>query len=345
MENGNWRGSAMGARLVALGALLALLGGAAAPAQAQTWVPVRSGLGWASGANGGNGGMADLQTMRGRLLDMRTYFTGIATWSGLIWSVPGVKNHLVDGARVAVAIGMLPETHRGQHMACWQGRFANEIRAVGTALINAGASNAIIRLGWEANRVNGYPWAVTGDASAYKGCFRKWIKILRTLPGQRFVFDWTMQDKSTYPIDQMYPGDEWVDIIGVNVYDRCSPVRTDDQWNAWYNLKDKDGRNPRGLGTWLAFARQHGKKLSIPEWGIGGPSPVKNCTEPGIDNPFWMRKMFEFFRTNAANIAYEAYFNGHGDGRTTAAAGSHKLAPTYHNPLSAAVYKELWGLP
>lgn len=339
------KGLARAWRLAAGGTLLACLVGGVTAARAQTWVPIRSGLAWASGANGGNGGMVELQAMRGRLLDLRTYFTGYATWSGMIASASGVKNHLTDGARVAVAIGMLPETHRGQHMACWQGRFANEIRAVGTALIKAGAPNAIIRLGWEANRVNGYPWAVTNDASAWKGCFRKWIKILRTLPGQAFVFDWTMQDKSTYPIDQLYPGDAWVDIIGVNVYDRCPPARTEAEWATWYNAKAKDGRNPRGLGTWLDFARQRGKKLSVPEWGIGGPSPVRNCTEPGIDNPFWMRKMFDFFRANAAHIAYEAYFNGHGDGRTTAVDGSHKLAPTYHNPLSAAVYKELWGLP
>ena len=106
-----------------------------------------------------------------------------------------------------------------------------------------------------------------------------------------------------------------------------------------------------------AFARQHGKKLSIPEWGIGGPSIVRNCSEPGIDNPFFMRKMFAFFRANAGSIAYEAYFNGHGGATDTN--GTHKLfspspnypstdAPGYldyvqrYNPLSAEAYRRFW---
>ena len=315
----------------------------ATEAPAQQWVPIRSGLPWASGANGGYGGVSELEAMRNRPRDLRTYFPGTNTRGGKISSASGVRNHVGLGAMVAVAVAMLPEDSRGQHLACWQGKFAAHIRAYGTALINAGAAQAVIRLGWEANRLNGYPWAVTGDGSAYKGCFRTWVRILRALPGQRFVFDWTMQDKSEYPIDQMYPGDAYVDIIGVNLYDRCPPNRTEAEWTAWYNARHKDGRNPRGLGSWLEFARLHGKKLSLPEWGIGGPTSVRACSETGIDNPFWMRKMFEFFRQNAASIAYEAYFNGHPG--TDASLGSHKLAPTNYNPRSAAVYKELWGRP
>jgi hypothetical protein len=279
------------------------------------------------------------------MLDFRTVFIQRNTWSGMLVSVPGVMWHQGDGAAIVVAVGMLPESHRGQHAACARGDFDAHIRTFGQSVVNYGAPKAILRLGWEANRLNGFPWAVTGDGSDYKACFRRWVSVLRTVPGQRFVIDWNMQDKSIFPLDQMYPGDDVVQIIGINPYDRCPPLRTEAQWNAWYNSKHKDGRNPRGIGTWLAFARQHGKKFSVPEWGIGGPLvPISKCGgESGIDNPFFIRKMFAFFQANAKDIAYEGYFNGHG--AETASRGSHKLAPTIYNPLSAAAYRELWGLP
>jgi hypothetical protein len=167
--------------------------------------------------------------------------------------------------------------------------------------------------------------------------------VLRTVPGQRFVIDWNMQDKSIFPPDRMYPGDDVVDIIGIDVYDRCPPLHDERRWSGWLNAKHNDGRNPRGPGAWLAFARQHGKKLSIPEWGIGGPSRVRFCVEPGFDNAMFVRRWFGFLRENAASIAYEGYFNAHGFSDDSL--GSHKLAPARYNPRSAAVYRQLWGLP
>lgn len=323
---------------------LAVLGGLAlvpVGAAAQQWVPIRSGMPWPSGANGCCGGMSDLEALRGRKLDFRTTFLRYDTWNGMVATAPNVKNLVADGAAAVAAFGLMPATHRGQHLECRQGRFDSYIRAIGTAFVNNGAPRAILRLGWEANRLNGFPWAVTGDGSEYKRCFRRWVSILRAVPGQRFVIDWNMQDKSVFPLDQMYPGNDVVDIIGINVYDRCKPTRTQAQYNSWMNARHKDGRNPRGPKSWLEFARTRGKKLSIPEWGIGGPSVVKACAEPGFDNPLFVRNWHAFLKANAAMIAYEGYFNAHG--HKDDSLGSHKLAPTRYNPLSAAAYRELWG--
>ncbi len=72
-----------------------------------------------------------------------------------------------------------------------------------------------------------------------------------------------------------------------------------------------------------------------------GRRRAKACSEPGFDNPFFVRKMHEFLQANAGIIAYEAYFNGNGGG--TPAQGTHRVAPTRYNPRSAAVYWQLWG--
>ena len=318
------------------------------PAHAQQKVAIRSGLPWASGAGGYSGGMEELEAMRGRPLDVRVLFLPIDRWSNMIAGAKHAGTHARTGARISIGIGMLPEESRGQHMACWQQRFAHHIRAIGAGLINNGAPDAIIRLGWEANRPNGYPWAVVkGKEREYIGCFRKWVNQLRSLAGQRFVIDWNMQDKSGFPASAIYPGGAWVDLIGINVYDRCPPIRDDAAWTQWIYRKHGDGWNPRGPATWLEFATTRGKKLSIPEWGIGGAQTVKYCSEPGFDNAWWVRKWHGWLSANAGHIAYAAYSNFHGDGQSNGIAptkgGSHRLAPSTWNPQSSAVYRELWG--
>jgi hypothetical protein len=330
-----------------------LIAGLAAPAAgfasrtaaAQVSLPTnaRSGLLWPSGANGA---ASELEAYRNRPLDVRVLFFASDSWNNMVDSAYAVSNHTATGARLELAIGLLPETHRGQHAACAAGDFDASIRQLGQRVVAEGAPNAVLRLGWEANRRNGYPWAaVDGRFADYIGCWRRWVSVLRALPGQTFVFAWVMQDKSSFPAADIYPGNEWVDVIGVNPYDRCPPVTNDTEWHAMMNLLHGDGVNPRGPHTWLRFARSRGKKFAVAEWGVGGSQRV--CDKPGFDNPFYVRKMHAWMTGNAGMFAYESYFNAHGDGQINSQpptlGGSHRLAPTSYNPQAAAEYKRLFG--
>lgn len=300
----------------------------------------RSGLPWASGSNSG---MDDLENLRGRRLDVRTMFFGINSWKTLSGSSAAIPRVIARGGQLVIALGMLPHSHAGQHEQCAAGTFDTEIRAIAEGIVRRGGQNAILRLGWEANRMKGYPWAVTGDGSAYKACFRRWVSILRSVPGQAFTIDWNMAQEGTftYHVDRMYPGNDVVDLIGAQQYDRCPPTTNDAQWESrLWEVRPGKGGSPVGLGRWLEYARSKGKRLSVPEWGVGGPRNI--CGNPGFDNPFFIRKMYEFFRTNAASIAYEAYFNGD-DGSGHDENGSHRLTPNHYNPRSAAAYKALWS--
>ena len=196
----------------------------------------------------------------------------------------------------------------------------------GLAAFRAGRP-VIVRLGWEANNTNSvYPWRVVGDGLSWRDCFRRWVDILDpkvdtdgnpATPPQRtgrFRIVWNMANKGTfeYPINNIWPGNDYVDIVGSEFYDRCPTVKNGDEagWRLASNGRTASG-SPVGPVAWLAFARSKGKKYAVPEWGIGGPNTV-NCgasQDKGYDNPFVVRKMFEFFSTNAAYIAYENYFN------------------------------------
>ena len=114
-----------------------------------------------------------------------------------------------------------------------------------------------------------------------------------------------------------------MDIVGIDNYD---------QFGTWE--EQLNGRF--GLQYWLDFAKQHGKKLSIPEWGIN------NAGGGGYgDDPDYIRGMSEFMIQNAEFIAYESYFNCNDCGVNAQVYPAGDPA----NPLSSAEYKQLFGNP
>jgi hypothetical protein len=317
----------------------------ATTAAADPLVPIRSGLDWASGVTTDAG--EAFESWRGRPLDVTTVYFGKETWRHILASARGRNDATMP---VAIGFPMLPKSHRGQLAPCADGAFDADIRDIRDAMLENGWQSALIRLGWEGNRMGSFAWAVDGDGTDWKRCFRRWVDILNPVvePGtapttrtRNFVIVWNMGNRGTfpYPIEQMWPGEEYVDIVASQYYDRCPPLAAGDA-AGWERLLDDrdDYGNPAGPRAWLEFAKSKGKRWALAEWGVGGSQQV--CRRPGIDNPFLMLQMFEFLSENAEHVAFEAYFNndGHHD-------GTHAIYPTDVNPLSAAVYRELWGSP
>jgi hypothetical protein len=324
--------------LAGLAVLACALGKAAeaAPAKAVLDGGRCSGLPWASGAAAG---ADDLGSWRGRPLDVRSTFTAHDNWENIIASAKWMRSHLGTCAAVVEGVAMLPESHRGQHAACAAGAFDEKIRAFGVNLVANGAAAALLRIGYEFNGGN-FPWAVVGDQSlVWKRCYRRWVNVLRSVPGQAFTFIWNPNGRGRFSTDHnieyLYPGDSYVDIIGIDYYDRCPAIKVQAEWDSRVNKWMKSG-SPDGIGAWLAYAKSKGKKLAVPEWGIGGP---QGCSGAGYDNALYVSNMARFLRANAASIAYEAYFNGGSAGDRN----GYRLAPTSVHPLAAAAYLTGWG--
>lgn len=320
-------------RITTIGRLLAgilLLWAFAASASAQSFVEIRSGLPWASGVTRPG---AAFGAWRGSPIDLRTVFFGKLNWNHIRASAKTRP----DTPRMAIGFPMLPVTHRGQLAACASGAFDGNMREIRDAMLANGWKGSLVRLGWEFNRVDHsvFPWAAQGDGSSYVGCFRRWVGILNA-GAKNFVIVWNAGNEGTYPgpIERLWPGDSYVDIVGSNFYDRCPPMRTDAEFEERVNRRDKWG-NPAGPQAWLAWAKARGKKWALPEWGVGGQTT--GCNKPGFDNPFFMRKLNEFLRANAGQVAFESYFNGRVN-----ATGSHEIYPAIYNPKAAAMYQQLW---
>jgi hypothetical protein len=134
-----------------------------------------------------------------------------------------------------------------------------------------------------------------------------------------------------YSTERTYPGSAYVDLVGMMIYDRHDPHPNQAAWDQQYLRRDRFG-GPIGIGRYLEMAKRLGKKLAISEWAVSN-----NNNDPrSTDNPFFVKKMHEFFQRNTASLAYEAYFN-------CASPGSgYQIAPGTINPKTAAQYKALY---
>ncbi len=134
---------------------------------------------------------------------------------------------------------------------------------------------------------------------AWRRFWRRAALAMRRVPGARFRFDWTVNAAyEPIPLGRFYPGDDAVDIVGVDAYD--AGVRaTRDRWHALAS-------RPVAIDDVARFATRHGKPLSIPEWGLmpRGPQWLG-----GGDDPAYVDGIARVLRTR--RVAYQAYFYAH----------------------------------
>jgi hypothetical protein len=141
----------------------------------------------------------------------------------------------------------------------------NAFAQLGRMLVATGKADAYIRLGWEFNG-GWYPWRVSRDPASFRTLFRHIVGVLRKTPGQHFKIVWNpSMNTGTIAPNDAWPGDDVVDVIGLDVYNQS--------WNPadiipalrWQHHQTAN----YGLG-WLAkFAATHRKPIAIPEWGTG----------------------------------------------------------------------------
>ncbi|MBX6390226.1 MAG: hypothetical protein IRZ08_14745 [Frankia sp.] len=218
----------------------------------------------------------------------------------------------------------------GDMASCANGAYTEQWKQFGTWLVNRGRPDTIVRLAWEFNG-DWFPWSVSKtDPATWKRCFQVVVSAIRSTDPQVRI-DWTINAHSPNAFEN-YPGDAYVDIIGIDTYDHWPPSRDQATW-------DQQCNHPTGLCSVIRFARDHGKQFSVPEWGLVATSDTGagRAGQAGGDNPFFIQKMYETFRANADVLAYEAYFNDSAPGNVH----SSLINPTTH-PNAAATYASLW---
>ncbi len=202
------------------------------------------------------------------------------------------------------------------------GAYEAYARVLARNLVAAGLGDAVIRLAHEANDT-GEPYALGStdrQLALWRQFWRNTVIAMRSVPGAHFLFDWCINAYwRPIPLSKWYPGNDVVDIIGIDAYDSGVPLGQD-RWTRVYGQRD-------GIRDVLQFARAHGKPLSIPEWGL---APADAPSLGGGDDPTYIDGIASVVRNNP--VAYQAYFYNHDSAQLLA-----------DSPLSLAAYRRHFG--
>jgi hypothetical protein len=166
---------------------------------------------------------------------------------------------------------------------------------------------------------------------------------MRTVPDNKFKFDFNVNNGfNPHPGEEYYPGDKFVDYVGVDVYDlhqgaydnkyrnakKCDQAcREERQTQAW---NEAIFGGPHGLNFWTDFAAQHDKPVSLPEWALWDRFDHTG----GADDPLFITFMHDYITRPANNVAYANYFEFNSN------QGEHSLQEF---PKAEKMFQKLFG--
>ncbi len=227
-------------------------------------------------------------------------------------------------------------TYERNMRRCARGEFDGYWRTFATKAAAAGrtGANTVVSLAQEFNGT-WFKWHPENvGMTVWKSCWRHVYQAIHSRSSLKvaWVFSATSveskagADWSVNKVWEAYPGDAYVDVVGVNRYDlpMLGPMTT--------NWRDTCG-NPQDICRAARFARRHGKPLGVPEWG--------SDREKGYpDNAQFVNLMHGFFRDNADILMFENTFNFIVDGTP---GYWHFYPQSWINLKASTRYRQLWS--
>ena len=299
-------------------------------------------------------------------------FVGSESWDNVEWPTWWLDTwskwvHAKPGRRLVLSIPILAGPVDGsgpnagtkdtnQPVSLEQGAhgdYNRHFKQLAENLVAYKLTDTILRPAWEFNG-SWYAWRAKGKTEAFTEYWRQIVKTMRAVPGAeglKFCWNPTLGDQD-FPADQAWPGDEFVDFVGLDVYDETWNANTY-PWPADASAAEIERRqkqvwvewitsSSRGLAYWSKFARDHGKPLAIPEWGL----VHSDSGHGGMDDPWFVEQMHAFISDPVNQVAFHCYFDvNETDLRhqlSPGVVGTGKKEGTEF-PRSAAKFKALFG--
>ena len=152
-------------------------------------------------------------------------------------------------------------------------------------------SEIMVRMGEEFN-ANWMPWAAAGKEADFIKTYQNFVDAFRSV-SNKFKFEWNVNIGGTMDPAKAYPGDAYVDYIGMDFYwDSTQSWSIKDPTQAFNYFKN----TAYGLQWFENFAAAHGKPSAYSEWGL-------NSTNGAV----YVDLVKKWFDTH--NVAYELYFD------------------------------------
>jgi hypothetical protein len=180
--------------------------------------------------------------------------------------------------------------------SCAEGDYNSYATVLGNSLVAAGLENSVLRIGAEMNGIweEDYVGPTVREQRLWAECFANEVTALRAAPGEKFLIDWDPNAcVRDIPFGNFYPGNQYVDILGLDIYDvSCITPYTRQTFKQLSNVPD-------GITSFEKFAAARGKPMSFPEWGLK--------KFPNGDDPAYIDGMGSIF--DRRDMAFETYFN------------------------------------
>lgn len=275
---------------------------------------------------------------RGRECPIAHAYTDRGSWESMTRRCGWMYDNFAGyPGMLVISQGLVPEGRNQDLAACARGDYDEHWKDFAKMMVERGRERSILRLGWEFNG-DFMAWAAT-DTAHWKGCYRRAALAIRQV-NPKVILDWTINAHQTPPEIcngnslNCYPGDDVVDIIGIDNYDMGPSVSTEEEFL-------RVAAMPDGISWVHAFAKKRRKKFSIGEWGI---APISNYNASG-ENAEFIRWMHNWLSRHAGDVAYEMYFTScDGDVGSNLRRAEGPDCRRY-NPNAARVYKSLFGGP
>jgi beta-mannanase len=183
------------------------------------------------------------------------------------------------------------------------GAFNSYFVTLAQTLVAGGQSNAYLRLGWEFDG-SWMPWEATTPSTeaSFATYFQQIVTAMRSVPGEKFRFEWNPDagafTESGYSVAAAYPGNAYVDVIGLDAYDQswATPQTPTNSWST---------TALPALVVAQQFASAHGKPLAFAEWGV----TIRSDGHGLGDDPNYVNQMVSWMENPSNDVAYEAYFD------------------------------------
>jgi Bacterial Ig-like domain (group 3)/Glycosyl hydrolase family 26 len=260
----------------------------------------------------------------------------MSAWSNsgytMVWGVPMLPDTFSPDTNAADTSGSAYGLQQGA-----AGAYNANFLQLAQDMVAGGQASSIVRIGWEFNG-GWFPWAAQGQAAAFVAYWQQIVNTMRSVPGQNFTFEWnpTAGDQGAGNVASYYPGNAYVDYIGLDLYDEAWATYPGiaSQWNTYLT-------EPYGLNWLASFAGSMGKPITLPEWGLD-PEPSSNnggaVSQPGTevgggDDPAFIDDMAQWINQN--NVFDATYWDY----------GWSRLSPTSNPQSDAAFINDFGGAP
>jgi len=317
-------------------------------------------------------------------------FEADETWdhiSGQDWWLSPWSNwaNASPSRTLVISIPMIPQSPTSANIQDGaNGEYNQYFTKLATQLVQYKLAKTILRIGWEFNG-DWYRWTAKPGCNYWIKYFQNIVTVMKAVPGNQFKVVWNPNNGwAAVNATECYPGDSYVDYIGVDCYDVDWSVynwpitRTFGTWNntlsydsgdgveysrqIWKSLKSNSRIQPGTDGStwslladaatltkmqtsawtgiyqgefmisyWTQFAKQHGKPVTLNEWGVWAQSHA------GFDNDYYIQQMYNYIMQPANNVAWYSYFD------VFAFDGDHKLRPPTNFPYSSQKFLSLFG--